>query len=55
MDFAPSSRRKGKVVEHTSLSGRIVLFVEDEPLIVLSIGAASEKVGAVLLDGAMSA
>jgi DNA-binding response OmpR family regulator len=36
-------------MESTSLAGRTILLVEDEPLIALYIGAAFEKAGAVVL------
>jgi Response regulator receiver domain len=48
-DIAPSLRRKGKFLESTSLAWRIILLVEDEPLIALNIGAAFEKAGAVVV------
>lgn len=48
-DIAPSWRSKGKFVESTSLAGRTILLVEDEPLIALNIGAALKKAGAVVV------
>ena len=49
---APGSRPKGKLVHSTSLAGRTILIVEDEPLIAMDIATAFEKVGAVVVSAA---
>jgi DNA-binding response OmpR family regulator len=41
--------RRGQVMQGSSLAGRSILIVEDEPLIAINIAAAFEKAGAIVV------